>query len=230
MPHRGVRLFQDEHDVHLARQARDRPHLLQGRHPRLGQEQGVRQGGDRSPRPLPLPQRNRARPRYRPHRHRREPLRRHQIPRRLRNPRRNNPPLRPHRHRVHRHGPRGHEAPRHAHAQVRRDRLQRLLVLPGNGLHARRHRQIPGTHRRLGRRRLLQGTLHGHRPRLPMLPLLRRPRLHGVRRRVRPRRRRRLHPRQLHPPQGTSRDSRADPREGPQASGGLRHLRPRYCR
>ncbi len=73
------------------------------------------------------------------------------------------PPRGAHGHRGHRHGPRGHAAPRHAQPEVRRARLQRVLVLPGDGLPHGRHQQEPGGHRRERPARPLQGQRHDHR-------------------------------------------------------------------
>ena len=94
----------------------------------------------------PADQAERAGPRqrHRPPGPGREPLRRHEVARRLRDPRRHHPAGRPPRHREHHAGPRRHAPEGRADAEVRRAGLQRLLVLARARDAAGRHRLQPG--------------------------------------------------------------------------------------
>mmetsp|Transcript_22721 Transcript_22721/g.90141 ORF Transcript_22721/g.90141 Transcript_22721/m.90141 type:complete len:469 (-) Transcript_22721:199-1605(-) len=147
-------------------------------------------------------QRSRRAPRRRAHRHRREPLRRHEVARLLRDAGghgalRGTPRLgSPH------DGPRGHASPRLARHQVRRARLQRLLVRPRDGLPAPRHGPRAALRDRHRRSPAPQGPRPVPRTHLALLALQQEPRLDGRGRRLRPRKLHGLHPDPRHAPQG----------------------------
>ncbi len=139
---------------------------------------------------------NAARPRqrHRPARPGGEPLRRHEVARRLRDAGRNHPARRPPGHRIHHAGSRRRAPEGRADAPLCGADLQRLLVRPGARDAAGPDRQVPGAGHRPRAGEALQGQRHGDRPREPQLPL--RPgagHLRGGQGRLRPPRRGRLH-------------------------------------
>mmetsp|Transcript_25181 Transcript_25181/g.77622 ORF Transcript_25181/g.77622 Transcript_25181/m.77622 type:complete len:288 (-) Transcript_25181:22-885(-) len=189
-----------EEDRRLARCARraraPRARLREGRARGVAGARRVRQrdGDDRRRPARALRQAQPAcrRARRRAHRHRGEPLRRHEVARMLRDARGDGPRGGAPGPRDADGGPRGHAAPRWPVDQIRRARLQRLLVLAGDGLPAGGHG--PGADARLGHRRAPppQGPRDPARPDFAALALqhedgvdgrggrLRAPELHGL--------------------------------------------------
>ena len=119
------------------RQARVRRDRLRGGRPGGGQRRAPVAGGTARE-----AQRNRRPARHRPRRSRREPLRRHEVARRLRDAGRDDPARRAPRRRVAHPRPRGHAPARLAHPALRRDGLLRLLVRARAPDAADRHRRV----------------------------------------------------------------------------------------
>ena len=137
------------------------------------------------------------------HRHRREPLRGHEVARHLRDARRHHPLPRSPRHRDVHHGPRGAQDQAVADGALRRDHLQRLLVLARGRVHASRGGQEPGARDGRGHRGRLQGQRVRASARVrQQLAVQRDARQHGRQGRLRAVGRRRLHQDQRRPTQG----------------------------
>jgi hypothetical protein len=155
---------------------------------------GERQAADAGRRP-PGAEQARRQARHRPRRPGREPLRRHEVARRLRDARRHDPHARPPAGRVAHDGPRGHAPARLAHPQVRRAGLLRLLVRPRARGAPGAGRREPEVRHRHGPAQALQGQRHHLRPQVEVLALRLEDRLDGGRQElVQPERRDRLHP------------------------------------
>src|SRR5581483_8244877 len=126
---------------------------------------------------------------------RREPLRRHEVARRLRDALRHHPPGRAPGNRVDHARPRRRPLEGRADAALRRAHLQRLLVRARARDAAGADRQEPGACRGAGAPQALQGQRHRHGARERQLALFHEPRhLRGRQGRLRPEGCRRLHP------------------------------------